>query len=347
MEDILNQVSEPKRRAPGAFPEALSRSVWPKDILWLVVDHAIEHHETLEQVKSGASRGLSQRARAPLQFPMRITKNFHITLFAIAALSFVSVLLAQPQEVNALIEKADKLDTQEQTSAAIELLLQANNTSPNNPKILIRLSQDYSDQVDNAKDRASKVNFAKLSVDYAKRAIQEAPKNSDAHVALSIAYGKMCDFVDNKTKIEYSNIVKSEAEKSVELNPKNDTALLVLARWNFDISTTNPVLKGFAQALYGQIPPASKEKALDYFQRAIAVAPQRIIHHAEYAQALETLGRKDDAKAEWQKVRDLKPIDSRERQYQVTATTKLRSSERLRSSDSQSLRLTTRNSRDR
>jgi tetratricopeptide (TPR) repeat protein len=91
--------------------------------------------------------------------------------------------------------------------------------------------------------------------------------------------------------MEYSKVVKSEAEKALELNPKNDTASLILARWNFDMATLNPLLKGIAQALYGQLPQASKEKAIEYFRRAIAAAPQRIIHHAAYAEALEAMGR--------------------------------------------------------
>jgi len=42
MEHIIkNGVSKLKSREPGAFPEALSRNAWPKDILWAVVDHAI------------------------------------------------------------------------------------------------------------------------------------------------------------------------------------------------------------------------------------------------------------------------------------------------------------------
>jgi tetratricopeptide (TPR) repeat protein len=246
-------------------------------------------------------------------------KRCRLLLIGLTIVSSAVGFPARADDVSALIERADRLDAQEQTSAAIELLLQADKQSPNNPKILVRLSQDYSDQIDNVKDRTTKLTYANLSMDYAKRAVHEAPSNSEAHAALSVAYGKMTDFVDNKTKIEYSKIVKTEAEKSVELNPKNDNALLVLARWNLDMSTLNPVLKSFAQILYVQLPAASKEKALDYFQRAIAAAPQRVIYHAEYAQALEALGRKDEAKAEWRKVRDLRAIDTRERQFQSTA----------------------------
>ena len=247
------------------------------------------------------------------------------SLFATAAIC--STLLAMnglSQDVTTLIRKADQFDAQEQTDNAIEALKQAEKISPNNPDVLIKLSQDYSDKIDAVKDRSEKLHFANLCLEYAKMAVRAAPDNSDAHVCLSIAYGKMTDFVDNKTKMEYSKVVKSEAEKGVELSPKNDVALLILARWNFDMATLNPILRGIAQALYGQLPPASKEKAIEYFQKAIAAAPQRIINHAEYAKALEAMGRKQEARAEWLKVRQLKPTDAGDRQYVAEAEERLK-----------------------
>src|SRR6478736_2060348 len=88
--------------------------------------------------------------------------------------------VAHSQDVPTLIRKADELDARERT--------------------------------DNAKDRSQKLAFAKLCMEYAKKAVHVAPDNADAHVCLSVAYGKMTDFVDNKTKMEYSKVVKSEGE---------------------------------------------------------------------------------------------------------------------------------------
>ena len=241
---------------------------------------------------------------------------------AICSLFFA--IIAESQDVSPLIRKADQLDAQDRTDDAIEVLKQAEKISPNNPILFVKLSQDYSDKVDEAKDRSQKLAFAKLSLEYARKAVHEAPNNADAHVCLSIAYGKMTDFTDNKTKMDYSKIVKSEAEKAVELNPKNDMALLILARWNFDMATLNPILKAIAQTMYGQLPPASKDLAMDYFQKAIAAAPEKIIHHAEYAQALEAMGKTKEARVEWLKVKQLKPTDAEDRRYVAEAEQKLK-----------------------
>jgi tetratricopeptide (TPR) repeat protein len=241
---------------------------------------------------------------------------------AVCSIFFADV--AQSQDVGALIRKADQFDAQERTDDAIETLKQAEKISPNNPDLLIKLSQDYSDKIDASQDHSQKLAAAKLCMAYAKKAVHVAPGNADAHVCLSIAYGKMTDFVDNKTKMGYSKVVKSEAEKAVELNPKNDLALLILARWNFDMATLNPILKVIAESLYGQLPPASKEKAVEYFQKATEAAPGRIIDHAQFAEALESMGKTNEARAEWLKVRQLKPTDAEDRKYVAEAEQKLK-----------------------
>jgi tetratricopeptide (TPR) repeat protein len=236
----------------------------------------------------------------------------------LAAICFFCLgTLVHGQDVPALLRKADDLDSQGRSDEAINTLKQAEKISPNNPNVLIKLSQDYSDKIDATKDQSQKLGFAKLCLEYAKRAVHEAPDSADAHVCLSIAYGKMTDFTDNKTKMEYSKVVKSEADK-------NDLALLILARWNFEMATLNPILKAFAQTLYGQMPAASKELAVEYFQRAIAAAPEKIIHHAEFAQALEEMGKNKEAKAEWMKVKQLKATNAEDRRYLAIADQKLK-----------------------
>jgi tetratricopeptide (TPR) repeat protein len=272
------------------------------------------------------SRGyapVTEGARLAKSHPAAIIDFMQTLLVAVTVCSILFTNLARSQDVGELIRKADELDKQERTDAAIETLRRAEKIRPSNPDVLVKLSQDYSDKIDASKDRSQKLASAKLCLEYAKKAVHAAPDNADAHVCLSIAYGKMTDFVDNKTKMEYSKVIKSEAEKAVELNPKNDQALLILARWNFDMATLNPILKVIAESLYGQLPPASKEKAMEYFQRAIAAAPESIIDHAQFAEALESMGKTNEARAEWLKVRQLKPTGAEDRKYVAEAEQKL------------------------
>jgi tetratricopeptide (TPR) repeat protein len=239
-------------------------------------------------------------------------------------------LSAEAENLSTLLQKADRLDDNDHFLEAITILKGLEKGDPMNVEILYRISRVESDLVDDLPDDAKKKghDYAVESMAYAKRAIEADPQSSEAHLAAAIAYGVMTDFVDDRTKMEYSKLIKDETEKAIELDPKNDYAYLVLARWNFEMTQLNPILKGMAELLYGQMPPASQEKALEDFQQAIEIAPNRMIHHFSYGEALAKLGRKDEARAEYQKVLRLPPTCREERGYQQKAASGLKTLER-------------------
>ena len=239
-------------------------------------------------------------------------------------------LSAEAENLSTLLQKADRLDDNDHFLEAITILKGLEKGDPTNVEILYRISRVESDLVDDLPDDAKKKghDYAVESMAYAKRAIEADPQSSDAHVAAAIAYGVMTDFVDDRTKMEYSKFIKDEAEKAIELDPKNDYAYLVLARWNFEMTQLNPILKGMAELLYGQMPSASQEKALEDFQKAIEIAPNKMIHHFSYGEALAKLGRKEEARAEYQKVLRLPPTCREERGYQQKAASGLKTLER-------------------
>ena len=242
----------------------------------------------------------------------------------------VARLSAEPENLSALLQKADRLDDTDRYSEALTILKGLEKGDPRNVEVLYRISRVESDFIDDLPDDTKKKghDYAVESMAYAKRAIEADPQSSEAHLAAAIAYGVMTDFVDDRTKMEYSKFIKAETEKAIELDPKNDYAYLVLARWNFEMTQLNPILKGFAELLYGQMPPASQEKALDDFQKAIEFAPNKMIHHFCYGEALAKLGRKEEARAEYQKVLRLNATCRAERGYQQKAASGLKTLER-------------------
>jgi tetratricopeptide (TPR) repeat protein len=202
---------------------------------------------------------------------------------------------------------------------ALALFQQAAKLDPGNADILLRISQQYSNLIGQAKSPAEGLDDAKQSVDAAKQAVALAPDNAKAHLALSVAYGRMTDFDDNRTKIEDSRKVKSEAERTLELNPREDIAYHVLGRWNYGVATLNPLLKLIAKYVYGGMPDASLEEAVKDYQKAIEIAPQRVIHHAELARTYTAMGNTEDARKEWETVLTLKPDDNESSHDQVEA----------------------------
>ena len=246
----------------------------------------------------------------------------HLIVFlAVAALGEAGLT----QEVEPLIQQADQFENQGETESAIKVLKQADSTSPDNPQIEKRLSSLYTRHIQEISDQATKRKDAELAVEFGKKAVAKIPNDAQARIALAAAYGQICWFVDEKSRVEYSKQIYQQVTKGLELDPSNDYGHLILARWNFELATLNPVLKGITELVYGQMPPASTQAAVSNFKKAIELAPHRIIHHAEYAKALEAMGEKAEAREEWTKVTQLKATGPQDRLYQTMANQRLRS----------------------
>jgi tetratricopeptide (TPR) repeat protein len=272
--------------------------------------------------------------RSPLQsglasYPERcypkqmVYRQLPPVLYGLASLFFAQLSWGA-SDLRAQLQKADQLEDSDRLSEALEVLKTAEQSDPENPEILYRISDVNAESVETASDEKQKKAYAQAALKYAKQAVQRGPNLSEAHLSLAIAYGKITDFVDNRTKMEYARVIQSEAEKAVQLNPKNDMAYLVLAKWNAEMSDLNPILRGIAQVLYGQVPASSPEKAIEYFRKAIAIAPNRIAHHFGYAQALDRMGKKEEARTEYQKVLQLKATDNEDRADQKEAAKALK-----------------------
>ena len=238
----------------------------------------------------------------------------------IGVLSMVSLvsMVSFAADVESSLQQADKLELQGETESAIRVLKDAD-ASSDNPEIDKRLSRLYARRIQEISDQAEKKTDANLAVELGKKACAKLPNDSQAHIGLAAAYGQLCWFVDDKTRVEYSKALYQEVTKGLAIDPDSDYGHLILARWNFEMATLNPLLKGIAELVYGQFPPASTQAAITQFKKAIELNPSRVIHHAEYAKALEALGEKEKAREEWTKVIELKAIDAQDRLYQRIA----------------------------
>ncbi|HEY0793131.1 MAG TPA: hypothetical protein VGD78_18850 [Chthoniobacterales bacterium] len=245
-------------------------------------------------------------------------KHLYVLLFWLAVTS-----IGRADEVTQLIARADQAEMSGDNDEALQILKQATGPAQEDPQILKRLSRLYTRKIEDAGNPAESRKYAELAVKLGEEAVQQLPNDAQLRIGLAAAYGKIIDYVDARARIEYSKKVHAEAVRGLALDPNSDFGYLILARWNFSMATINPLMRGLAEVVYGQFPAASKEESLADFKKAIALAPDRIIHHAEYAKVLEALGDRPLAREQWQKVSGLKPIDAQDRRYQVMAASHL------------------------
>lgn len=237
------------------------------------------------------------------------------------ALLAVTPVLADDLKLTELIVQADTEEREHHPRAALPPLDEAEKLAPENPGILLRLSRIYMELA----DQAHALENAQRCLEYAQRALQKDPECAKAHLGVAVGYGKLTDFVNSKTKIEYSKVVRDEAEKSIQLDPTDDYAWYLLGRWNYEVTNVSPMLKVIAKLVYGGIPSASHEEAVRYYKKAIELAPQRLMHHSGLARAYAALGKTDLAAREWRIVLTLPPSSREEEEDHAEAEKFLKS----------------------
>jgi tetratricopeptide (TPR) repeat protein len=245
-------------------------------------------------------------------------------------------VLAEDPRVSTLVQQGDLADKAGKTRAALASFRAAEGIEPQNVGVLLRISKQYGDLIDITKPEENAKRMADLALDYGNRALAADPRNAKAHLNLAVSYGHLTDFVGNKTKLEYSKIIRDETLKSIELDPTDDYAWHVLGRWEAGVANINGMLKALASLVYGSMPKATNEEAVRCFKKAIEIAPQRLIHHAELARVYKQMGKPDLALQEWQNTLGIHAQDSDDENYQKEARAAVEAARKARGSDGDS-----------
>jgi len=210
-------------------------------------------------------------------------------------------LNAQAQSAGDLVRAGDGLDAKHRNQEAVEIYLTADALQPNDAEILRRIAGQYSQQMVSEARSPENRELARKALDYAQRAVKSDPDNANARLSLAICYGKAAFLENARRRIAMAGLIREEAEAALHLDPRSEYAWHVLGRWNYELANFNAALRFLAEAIYGKFPDASNERAAECFEKAIAIQPDRVIHHVELGRTYAALGRKQEALTELKK----------------------------------------------
>ena len=182
------------------------------------------------------------------------------------------------------------------SKAALAAFLKADAAHPDNAFILRKISRQYSDLTIDTKDLAEKKRLCIESLEYGQRAVKLEPDNAVNVLSLAICYGKLGLYSDVRTRIEYSRLVRENAERALQLNPAYDYAHHVLGRWHYEVASLGTGKRMLVKLIYGGLPPASTAEAIRHLQRAVELSPQLPSHRVELGFALLADGQQDAAR---------------------------------------------------
>jgi tetratricopeptide (TPR) repeat protein len=144
---------------------------------------------------------------------------------------------------------------------------------------LWKLARAYVDLGQAAKGDEKKQNYF-TGEKLARRCAALHPDSAEGHFFLAVAVGRVALMVGGKKKIALSKEVKVEAENALAINPKHDGAMHTLGRWHYELANLSWLLKAAAKIIYGGVPTgASNEQAKAWFEKALAIAPDKPVHH--------------------------------------------------------------------
>jgi len=195
-----------------------------------------------------------------------------------------------------LIKSGDDLDLKLKASEALAFYLEAEKLEPKNASLLVRIARQYRHLMADATTREEKLKLGGIGLGYAQRAAALAPNDSEAQLSPAISYGKLVPLQGIKEQMEAARRIKEAADKAIRLNPHNDLAWDVLGRWNKVLADVNGIKRALGSLIYGELPMGSNADAVVYFQKAIEINPNRLMHYIELGQTYAQMGKTADAR---------------------------------------------------
>ena len=219
---------------------------------------------------------------------------------ALALALILTLPLANPargqESAEELIQQGDVHYAKLEAAEALKFYLPAEKLDSNNVRLLVRIARQYRHLMSDAVKPTEKRQLGTTALDYAQRAVALAPEDPEAQLSLAISYGKMLPLEETKQQIATSRLIKIAVDKVIALDPKNDLAWQVLGRWYLGIAEIGGVKRALARVAYGKLPTATYEDAARCFEKAIALNPNRLMHHIELGRTYAKMGKDAEAR---------------------------------------------------
>ena len=213
---------------------------------------------------------------------------------------FVLISNTQAQDVDSLLSLGDKYYKDFDNEKALEIYKKADVKSPDNWRILWRISRahvDIGEHMPTSTDEQQEAQIEKynLAFEYADRAVQLAPDQSLPYLRRAIANGRVALFKGVFSVADVVNSVRDDCQKALELNTggEDNQAIThyVLARTHAKISEKWAP----ARAVLG-LGWADLDSALVHYDKAIKMKPNFVMFYLDYAKALISDDNYEDAK---------------------------------------------------
>lgn len=190
------------------------------------------------------------------------------------------LILISPNELKEYLKKGDDFHNKFDNVNAVLNYEKAFEIAPDNYEVLLKLTiacNDAGEEYFELRKRNEAEKYIIKAVQYAEAFKEKFPDSADAYCYYSMSYGNLALFKGGKEKIKLSKVVEENAKKSIELNPNQFVAYVILGIYNREISNLNFFERLFANTFFGGVPNGSFEEAIKMFNIALRLIPESIV----------------------------------------------------------------------
>jgi tetratricopeptide (TPR) repeat protein len=184
--------------------------------------------------------------------------------------------------------------------AALKQFEAAIGAGASDPSLLVKASRTAVDIGEGLTDSDRQAASFRLGEQYARRAVEVAPRDAESQFALARALGRTALSVGVRTRVRYAVEVRDHALAALRLHPDHPGALHVMGMWNAEIMRLSGFERFLARTIMGGavLKTASWSEAVRYLERAVEVDPDRLTHHLDLGLVYRDVGETSKAVTE-------------------------------------------------
>ena len=196
------------------------------------------------------------------------------------------------QKFEELFQKGVAMEKQLNEKKALFYYCEAQKIKPSDLSVLYTCSELFGRVGAREKKQDEKEKYFSSSLSFARMALKLHPQSDESNLAMSIAQGRIALSKSGKEKITAVKDIKLYAQRALNINPNNSKAWHVLGKWYFEVSNLNFLEKAAIKIIYGGLPDASFEKAVQAYEKAAVINPHFLLNYLELAKTYDKLGQK-------------------------------------------------------
>ncbi len=213
-------------------------------------------------------------------------KKILISLFLFICFSSYS------QETIVLFKEAANFEYNFKEKEALDKYKQILIAEPNNIKALVKATELSCSTGERLPIKNDKRITFESALAYAQRAVAADSTNADSYYALALASGKMTEVeTENKKAAAFVRDVKLTADKALHINQHHGMANFLEGKWHYEMITLNWTKRFAVKTLYGGLPDADIDKAIEYFEKCKSAEPYFMLNYLYLAKAYKEKNR--------------------------------------------------------